>query len=507
VARVLRSRAKEGIVPEERMKLAVFIDFDNIQIGVRDTLGKDFDVSLVLDALKERGEVVTKVAYGDWPRAGEHSRDMTQHAVQMVQRNVTPRGDKNGADINLALDALEMAFTRDHINAFAIVGGDSDFIALVEKLKQYNKRVFVIGGRMFTSNILQKNCHEFIAYENLLKTSSGDGSRARSSRGARGAAESRPLSVAVSTVQRALEILSDREVAAQLGPLKSTILQLDSTFSERDYGVGSFREFVEKMQRAGYVRMRRIDRGYIVEPADTYGEKPAPATAPEPAAPMPAEAAAEPENETVESEMPALDAAPAETQPAGGAAEAMAQLKQAVAAAAGKMPNRPLYMRHVRQALRAANKDFDERRYGFRGFLDLLHQGQREALLHLQRDRRGVWRIFPATASAPETATTGSAAEPPAQMPAHIAEAETATAVAAAEPIAEAIEEPDLITPEVDWSEPEFAAAEEEPPQEAELPGDAQTAGARKPRRRSARPKRGARKTVAQKKTKPADSE
>ena len=89
---------------EERLKLAVFIDFDNIQIGVKDKLGKEFDVELVLEALKERGEVVTKIAYGDWHRSGEQSRSMTQHAVQMVQRSVTPRGDKNGADINLALD-------------------------------------------------------------------------------------------------------------------------------------------------------------------------------------------------------------------------------------------------------------------------------------------------------------------------------------------------------------------------------------------------------------------
>src|SRR5579863_258382 len=162
--------SKRGIVAEERLKIAVFIDFDNIQIGVKETLGKDFDVSIVLEALKERGEVVSKVAYADWPRASEYSREMTQHAIHMVQRSVTPRGDKNGADINLALDALEMAFTRDHINTFVIVGGDSDFIALVEKLKQYDKRVFVVGGRSFTSNILQRNCHEFIAYENLLKS-------------------------------------------------------------------------------------------------------------------------------------------------------------------------------------------------------------------------------------------------------------------------------------------------------------------------------------------------
>src|SRR5713101_6809452 len=164
----IRTRKEEGTVAEERLKLAVFIDFDNIQIGVKDTLGKEFDVSVVLEALKERGEVVTKVAYGNWPRAGEHSRQMTQHAVQMVQRNVTPRGDKNGADINLALDALEMAFTRHHINAFVIVGGDSDFMALVEKLKQYDKQVFVVGGREFTSLVMQRNCHEFIAYENLV---------------------------------------------------------------------------------------------------------------------------------------------------------------------------------------------------------------------------------------------------------------------------------------------------------------------------------------------------
>ena len=146
------------------MQLAVFIDFDNIEIGVKTTLNNELDISLVLDALKERGEVVSKSAYGDWARAGMHSRTLTEHAVHMVQRNVTPRGDKNGADINLVVDAMEMCFTRPHIDGFAIVGGDSDFIALVEKLKQFGKRIFVVGGRSFTSGILQRNCHEFIAY-------------------------------------------------------------------------------------------------------------------------------------------------------------------------------------------------------------------------------------------------------------------------------------------------------------------------------------------------------
>ena len=153
---------------EQKLKIAVFIDFDNIEIGVKSTLHREFDVAAVLDALKERGEIVTKFAYANWGRQESATRALSEHAVQMVQRDPSPRGDKNGADINLALDALEMAFTHDHINAFAIVSGDSDFIALVNKLKQYDKRIFVVGGRAFTSTILQKNCHEFVAYESVM---------------------------------------------------------------------------------------------------------------------------------------------------------------------------------------------------------------------------------------------------------------------------------------------------------------------------------------------------
>src|ERR1700744_1260456 len=153
---------------EQKLKIAVFIDFDNIEIGVKSTLHREFDVAAVLDALKERGEIVTKFAYANWGRQESATRALSEHAVQMVQRDPSPRGDKNGADINLALDALKMAFTHDHINAFAIVSGDSYFIALVNKLKQYDKRIFVVGGRAFTSTILQRNCHEFVAYESII---------------------------------------------------------------------------------------------------------------------------------------------------------------------------------------------------------------------------------------------------------------------------------------------------------------------------------------------------
>src|SRR6187431_1287105 len=250
------------IATEARSRIAVFIDFDNVEIGVKSTIGGQFDIGLVLEAIKERGEIVTKIAYSDWKRVGDYSRLLTQHAIRMVQRNMTPGGDKNGADITMALDALEMAFTHDHINAFVIVGGDSDFISLVEKLKQYGRKVIVVGGRQFTSTTMQKNCHEFIAYENLA------GSRPRNSdRGRSGGAPSAATNLvqALPLVKRALKVLSEREVTPQLGLLKSTLLQLDSTFSEREYGANSFRDFMEKVAQTGAVTLKNAGRSMMVE--------------------------------------------------------------------------------------------------------------------------------------------------------------------------------------------------------------------------------------------------
>ncbi len=288
---------------EEKYKIAVFIDFDNIEIGVKSTLQREFDVAAVLDALKERGEIVTKIAYANWGRQDTFTRELSEHAVQMVQRDPSPRGDKNGADINLALDALEMAFTHDHINAFAIVSGDSDFIALVNKLKQYDKRVFVVGGRAFTSTILQKNCHEFISYESLLvetpKHSRGPSQQPQpQTQGQyqngppverRGGGRRPPpleLTLAMPLVERALQVLERREVRPQLGLLKSTMLQLDSTFSEKAYGAGSFTDFVEKLQKADLVDVTGGEGRYMIKRKGEMAAEQAGAAKPEEALPV-----------------------------------------------------------------------------------------------------------------------------------------------------------------------------------------------------------------------------
>ena len=268
---------------EQKLKIAVFIDFDNIEIGVKSTLHREFDVAAVLDALKERGEIVTKFAYANWGRQELATRALSEHAVQMVQRDPSPRGDKNGADINLALDALEMAFTHDHINAFAIVSGDSDFIALVNKLKQYDKRVYVVGGRAFTSTILQKNCHEFLAYESLIDETRGRPPQPAPQREQPERQERPPrpnrrvpldLAQAMPLVERALGVLERREVRPQLGLLKSTMLQLDSTFNEKAYGSSSFTDFVEKLQKADFVEVTGGEGRYMIRMKGAVPEKP-----------------------------------------------------------------------------------------------------------------------------------------------------------------------------------------------------------------------------------------
>ena len=362
---------------EQKLKIAVFIDFDNIEIGVKSTLHREFDVAGVLDALKERGEIVTKFAYANWGRQESATRALSEHAVQMVQRDPSPRGDKNGADINLALDALEMAFTHDHINAFAIVSGDSDFIALVNKLKQYDKRIFVVGGRAFTSTILQKNCHEFIAYESVIddrptrhrdhpqdrpplpEKGPRDQQRPQSRRQTLDLAQAMPL------VERALSVLERREVRPQLGLLKSTMLQLDSAFNERAYGAGNFTDFVEKLQKADYVEVTGGEGRYMIR-MKGGGVPEKPGAKPEEAIPL--------LRDVLETHRMEIDN--------GAPAEELAD-----------------WMRQERP-------DFDFTAYGFQMFSELLNYAQDKGLVRIQADEeRGL------------TAYLGSEFHPPAPPP------------------------------------------------------------------------------------------
>ena len=393
-----------------KLKIAVFIDFDNVEIGVKTTLNLQFDIGAVLEAIKERGEVITKVAYGDWKRSGEHGRAMAQHAVRMVQRVMTPGGDKNGADINLALDALEMAFTHSHINAFVIVGGDSDFITLVEKLKQYDRKVFVVGGRAFTSQVMQKNCTEFIAYENVVpdrpsrQPRQDKGERPRTNGGSSSSGK-QSIELAVPLVKRALQVLTDREVSPQLGLLKSTLLQLDSSFSERDYGVSTFREFADKLAREGLVALKHQGRSTLVELPGSSIQS----TLDEPASPRTGAGSGEPASDAREAGRQAArelleqpDSGPGlaeigdddgkrDPSPDASLGDGVALVRRLLTEATTQ-PRWPMYPRQFKQFLKNAQPDFDERRYG--SIADLMRACQKDGLLRLERDRQGALRVF-----------------------------------------------------------------------------------------------------------------
>jgi len=381
---------------EERHRVAVFIDFDNIEIGVKNTLGRDFDVSIVLEALKERGEVLTKIAYADWTHHGEMSRSFSQHGVQMVQRHPGPRGDKNGADINLALDALEMALTKPHIDAFAIVSGDSDFISLVEKLKQYNKTVYVVGGRAFTSTILQKNCREFINYESLLTPVSS--APQRHARGPQRAAKASaplpisrvtmPLSRVMPLLDRALEVLARREVQPQLGLLKSTMLQLDSSFTERDYGTSSFRQFVEMLDQARLVRLQKERGHYLIE-------------------------------------LPAREAEARAEEPLLKREDALPSLHRALRVVDENDLWGRLDFNAVREYVERTEPGFDEKRYGFGQFAELLNYAQDLSLVRLEPDANAVLRVYPGSQFTPSRAMVPSASPTSAEQPAPSFDAET----------------------------------------------------------------------------------
>jgi uncharacterized protein (TIGR00288 family) len=381
-------------------RIAVFIDFDNVEIGVKSTIGGQFDIGLVLEAIKERGEIVTKIAYSDWKRVGDYSRLLTQHAIRMVQRNMTPGGDKNGADITMALDALEMAFTHDHINAFVIVGGDSDFISLVEKLKQYGRKVIVVGGRQFTSATMQRNCHEFIAYENLVGSRGGGRQAERS--GGRAVTGTSEIAKALPLVKRALKVLSEREVTPQLGLLKSTLLQLDSTFSEREYGVSSFRDFMEKVAKAGAVTLKHAGRSMLVESVED-GSSPSAAEATGDVSVLEA-ADAQPAIPEARSPLPGPDADDEEQLPASPMS-LQDGIRAVQHAFTTTPPARwPLYVRQAKQHLRTAIDGFDERRYGFASVVDLLRAAGKEGVLRIERDRQGAIRVFPGANLAPKAA-------------------------------------------------------------------------------------------------------
>jgi uncharacterized LabA/DUF88 family protein len=251
-----------GSAPPARVavdqRLGLFIDFENIALGVRDAQYKKFDINLVLQRLIEKGRIVFKKAYADWTRYSEYKREFHEAAIELVdipQRNYT---GKNSADIRMVVDAMDLATSKGHITTFVICSGDSDFSPLVSKLKENDKAVIGVGVKNSTSNLLISNCDEFIFYEDLVRET-----RALPS------IENLPKKK-----QEAFRLMLDSIQALQRegydvlwgSMIKQTMQRKQPYFSESYYGYRSFSELLEDAERHGLISMKKDAKsgGYII---------------------------------------------------------------------------------------------------------------------------------------------------------------------------------------------------------------------------------------------------
>jgi uncharacterized protein (TIGR00288 family) len=249
------------MTPEEE-RIALFLDYENLAIGVRDQLkGFQFDLKPISDALAERGRVVSRKAYADWSMFDEDRRMLTRNHVELIeipQRMGAVR--KNAADIKLAVDAIELAFERDYVTTFVLGTGDSDFTPLVHKLRELNKKVIGFGVRASTSALLPPACDEFLFYENL------EGVEVRAPAQPKAKTKAREPEVAPepelgpedlqSLITRTLGGLQRSSGDIVLASsLKRALLRKDSTFSEADYGFRAFAELLAHLKEKGVIEL------------------------------------------------------------------------------------------------------------------------------------------------------------------------------------------------------------------------------------------------------------
>jgi uncharacterized protein (TIGR00288 family) len=256
---------------DAQLRLAMFVDFENLALGFKGPEAS-FDIRRVLDRLLEKGRVIVKVAYADWNRFRGYTQDLHENGIELIEIPKRALTGKNSADIRMVVDAMDLSWSKEHIDTFVIVSGDSDFSPLVAKLKENGKRVIGLGMRQSTSPLLANVCDEFIYYEDLGQETAtpADGERPR--------ARADAFSLLVETL-RALQRESFDVLQASL--VKDTMKRKRPAFSEGALGYRSFSELLEDAARAGVVELRRDDRSgtYVVSEG-----RPAPAAS-APAAP------------------------------------------------------------------------------------------------------------------------------------------------------------------------------------------------------------------------------
>ncbi len=223
--------------------IAVFVDFENLALGVKGTKSGDFKIDLVLKRLLEKGRIVFKRAYCDWSGYRSSVREFHKQGIEMVDIPRTRVSGKNSADIHMVVDALDLCYSKDHIDTFALLTGDSDFSPLVSKLKENDKRVIGCGVKNSTSDLLISGCDEFIYYDDLIRVAKTRKPATRKTAGG-----SKEKDKKAEALERLIEIARslDQDYDVLWGSmLKQAIRRVYPGFSESYYGYASFAELLK----------------------------------------------------------------------------------------------------------------------------------------------------------------------------------------------------------------------------------------------------------------------
>ena len=264
---------------ESTATMAVFLDLENIAIGAREAQFPAFDIGKVLQRLLLKGHIVVKKAYCDFDRYKEFKRDLHEAAFELIEIPHVRQSGKNSADIRMVVDALDLCYTKSHMDTFVIISGDSDFSPLVSKLRENAKTVIGMGVKKSTSDLFISNCDEFIYYDDLVRAEPQP-RRRRSSAKTTAAPESTEGDGHGPTPDRALELVSrtleglraergdDYEIRGSL--IKQTIKRRNPGFNERAHGFRAFNDVLLEAEKRGLLKLDEDNQAgtYIVRPVD-----------------------------------------------------------------------------------------------------------------------------------------------------------------------------------------------------------------------------------------------
>ncbi len=253
--------------------LAVFCDFENIALGVRDMRYEAFDIQKVLERLLLKGNIVVKKAYCDWGRYKEFKPPMHEAAFELIDIPHVRMSGKNSADIRMVVDALDLCYTKGHVDTFVLLSGDSDFSPLVSKLRENNKMVIGVGVKSSTSDLLMANCDEFIFYDDLIRTKPKKPAKKKTSRKKKKAASSpvddKKQEAFDLVLETAEALFADRDEEEKVwgSMVKQALKRRKPGFSESYHGFRNFSELLKEAEKQGLLELKPDEKsgGYIIQ--------------------------------------------------------------------------------------------------------------------------------------------------------------------------------------------------------------------------------------------------